>query len=119
MVAETPWPTRVDAEHLELGGGLEVLLAAATERVPPGGVLEIRTPSRGVALDPPGGARLAGHTLVGEDRGPGGWHVRVRRGTAARFLAAELPPRGEGPPLRTGGELHTTDLRPGGPPPPP
>ena len=45
---------RVDAEHLELGGGLEVLLAAALERVAPGGVLEIRTPSRAVALELPG-----------------------------------------------------------------
>ncbi|MGB8878493.1 MAG: hypothetical protein WCD11_19375, partial [Solirubrobacteraceae bacterium] len=57
---------RLDAEHLELGGGLEVLLAAALERVPPGGVLEVRPPSRAVALELPGWARLAGHEVVGE-----------------------------------------------------
>jgi hypothetical protein len=31
----------IDAEGLELGGGFEVLLAAAFERVPPGGVLAV------------------------------------------------------------------------------
>jgi TusA-related sulfurtransferase len=108
---------RVDAEHLELGGGLEVLLAAALERVPPGGVLEVRTPSHGVALELPGWARMAGHTIVGEDRGPGAWHVRVRRGAAARILADDLPPRDAGPPLRADGELHTADWRAGGWPP--
>ena len=59
---------RIDAEQLELGGGLEVLLAAALERVPRGGVLEVRTPSRAVALELPGWARLAGHELLGERR---------------------------------------------------
>jgi TusA-related sulfurtransferase len=107
----------VDVEHLELGGGLEVLLAAALERVPPGGVLEVRTPSRGVALELPGWARMAGHTVVAEAGGGGAWHVHVRRGAAARVLAGELPSRREGPPLRSGGELHTGDWRAGSLPP--
>ncbi|MEA2179046.1 MAG: hypothetical protein QOG77_2343 [Solirubrobacteraceae bacterium] len=108
---------RIDAEHLELGGGLEVLLAAALERVPPGGVLEVRTPSRGVALELPGWARLAGHGAVGEARAGDAWLVRVRRGSGARVLAGPLPPRGGGPPLRAGGELHTADWRSGRRPP--
>ena len=107
---------RLDAEHLELGGGLEVLLAAALERVPPGGVLEVRTPSRAVALELPGWARLAGHEVVGEAPAADGTVVQVRRGRTARVLAAPLPRRGEPPPLRGGGELHTADWRGGGPP---
>jgi TusA-related sulfurtransferase len=107
---------RVDAERLELGGGLEVLLAAALERVPPGGLLEIRTPSQGVALELPGWARIAGHEVVGEDAARGGWTVLVRRSMTARVLAGPLPARVEAPPLR-GGELHTADWRAGAPPP--
>jgi hypothetical protein len=104
---------RVDCEHLELGGGLEVLLAASLERVPPGGVLEIRTPSRAVALELPGWARMSGHTVVGESPGA----VLVRRGTAARVLAPPL--QGDRPParLRGDGELHTADWRAGEDPP--
>jgi hypothetical protein len=112
-----PVAHRIDAEHLELGGGLEVLLAAALERVPPGGVLEIRTPSRTVALELPGWARRAGHAVVGEGSAGAGRLVHVRRGTAARVLAEPLPARGEGAPLRAGGELHTGDWRAGVPPP--
>lgn len=101
---------RVDAEHLELGGGLEVLLAAALERVAPGGVLEIRTPSRAVALELPGWARFAGHEAVDQTSHPDGHVVTIRRGSSARILAGPLPPRDAGPPLRDG-ELHTTDWR--------
>jgi hypothetical protein len=104
---------RVDCEHLELGGGLEVLLAAALERVPVGGVLEISTPSRAVALELPGWARTAGHTVIGD--GPGS--VLVRRGAAARVLAPPLPEGRTPPPLRPGGELHTADWRSGAEPP--
>ncbi|HEV2753061.1 MAG TPA: hypothetical protein VGV36_04405, partial [Solirubrobacteraceae bacterium] len=86
MPAHTPLH-RVDGEHLELGGGLEVLLAAALERVPPGGVLEVRTPSRAVALELPGWARVAGHEVVGEGEDGGAQTVLVRRGQTARVLA--------------------------------
>jgi hypothetical protein len=108
---------RIDAEQLELGGGLEVLLAAAIERVPAGGILEIRTPSRAVALELPGWTRVNGHHVVGEASGPGAWSVQVRRGPGLRVLAGPLPPRAEAPPLRAGGELHTGDWRAGSPPP--
>jgi TusA-related sulfurtransferase len=106
---------RVDAERLELGGGLEVLLAAALERVAPGGVLEIRTPSRGVALELPGWARVAGHDVVGEQTADGRWSVFVRRAAGQRVLARALPSRRAGPPLRAG-ELHTADWRTVAPP---
>jgi hypothetical protein len=107
---------RLDAEQLELGGGLEVLLAAALERVPSGGVLEVRTPSRAVALELPGWARLAGHEVVGEVPAGNATAVRIRRGRTARVLAAPLPERGPPAPLRAGGELHTADWRGGEPP---
>jgi len=109
---------RVDAEHLELGGGLEVLLAAAVERVAPGGVLEIRTPSRPVALELLGWARLAGHEPIDQISRPDGHVVRIRRGASTRILAESLPPRETGPPLRNG-ELHTADWRYGALPPEP
>ena len=108
---------RVDAEHLELGGGLEVLLAAALERVAPGGVLEIRTPSRAVALELPGWARLAGMSRS--------TRPAVRTGTWSRSAAAPRPgswpgrsPAERAPSLRHGA-LHTADWRGGAPPPSP
>jgi hypothetical protein len=109
---------RVDAEHLELGGGLEVLLAAALERVAPGGVLEIRTPSRAVALELPGWARRAGHEPVGEISRPDEHVVAIRRGPSTRILAEALPARHAPPPLRDGA-LHTADWRGGAIPPDP
>ncbi|MGO9496171.1 MAG: sulfurtransferase TusA family protein [Solirubrobacteraceae bacterium] len=117
-VDREPVAHRVDAEHLELGGGLEVLLAAALERVAPGGVLEVRTPSRSVALELLGWARLAGHEPVDEFRRPDGHVVAIRRGASTRILAEPLPRR-ETPPTLRQGELHTADLRGGAPPPDP
>lgn len=108
---------RVDAEHLELGGGLEILLAAAVESVAVGGVLEIRTPSRAVALELPGWARMAGHQVVGEGEDRGRRTVHIRRGSSARVLAGPLPEHVAPPPLRAGGELHTADWRAGSLPP--
>jgi len=109
---------RVDAEHLELGGGLEILLAASFERVAPGGVLEIRTPSRAVALELPGWARRAGHEPVDQLSTRDGHVVMIRRGTSTRILAGPLPARDAGPALRHG-ELHTADWRGGELPPAP
>jgi hypothetical protein len=109
---------RVDAEHLELGGGLEVLLAAAIQRVAPGGVLEIRTPSRAVALELPGWARLAGHDPVDQISRSDGHVVAIRRGLSTRILAPALPPPDPPPPLRHGA-LRTADWRGGAPAPEP
>lgn len=104
---------RLDSGGLELGGGLEVLLAAALERVSPGGVLEVTTPSRAVALELPGWALIAGHAVVGERPGA----VLLRRGTTARVIAPPRPETGRRPALRAGGEFHTGDWRAGGVPP--
>lgn len=113
-----PTAHRVDAEHLEPGGGLEVLLAAALERVAPGGVLEIRTPSRAVALELPGWARLGGHEPIDQISRADGYVVAVRRGSSTRVLVGPLPQRERTPPLRHG-ELHTADWRVGAFPPDP
>jgi TusA-related sulfurtransferase len=110
---------RLDAEQLEFGGGLEILLAAALERVTPGGVLEVRTPSRAVALEMPGWARVAGHEVIGEAVAGGASVVRIRRGRSRRVLADPLPARGAPTTLRARGELHTADWRGGRPPPEP
>ena len=110
---------RLDAEQLEFGGGLEILLAAVLERVSPGGVLEVRTPSRAVALEMPGWARLSGHEVIGESVHAGASVVRVRRGRSRRVLADPLPVRGAPAPLRSDGELHTADWRAGRAPPEP
>lgn len=101
---------RLDAGELELGGGLEVLLAAALEGMAAGERLEILTPSRSTALELPGWARTAGHEPVGEAIAEGAYAVEIARGPSARVLADPLPGRQPGPPLR-GAELHTADLR--------
>jgi hypothetical protein len=103
---------RLETEGLELGGGLEVLLAAALEGMTVGERLEVVTPSRATALELHGWARLAGHEPVGERRPPPGgpYAVEIERGPFSRVLAGPLPKRTAGPPLR-GGELHTADLR--------
>ena len=100
----------VDADKLEFGGGLETLLDAALESVAPGRLLEVRTPSRGVALELPGWARLSGHEVVEERHSFDIWEVIIRRGASRRVLAGPLPPRSESPRLR-GGEFHTGDWR--------
>lgn len=102
---------RLQAGELELGGGLEVLVAAALEAMAGGERLEVATSSRATALELHGWARLAGHEPVGEQIPSGGpYVVEIERGPFARVLADPLPGRTSGPPLR-GGELHTEDLR--------
>ena len=59
---------RVDAGTLELGAGLETLVRAALQSVPPGGELEVATASRAVAFELAGWARVAGHEHVGDRR---------------------------------------------------
>jgi hypothetical protein len=108
---------RLDGEGLELGGGLEVLLAAALEGLTPGARLEVATPSRATALELHGWARRGGHRTVGERLPPGGpYVVVVERGPVGRVLGATVGARGASPPLRDG-EFHSADLRAGPPPP--
>jgi hypothetical protein len=113
-------PRRLDAEGLELGGGLEILLAAALEGMAPGARIEVVSPSRGTALELHGWARRAGHSTVGERMPSGGpYAVVVERGPTARVLADAVGPRRAPPPLGAGGgEFHTGDLRRGDAPPP-
>ncbi len=101
----------LEAGELELGGGLEVLLAAALEGMPAGARLEVLTPSRSTALELRSWACAAGHESVGERTVPGGaYAVEIERGPYGRVLAEPLPGGRSGPPLRDG-ELHTADLR--------
>jgi hypothetical protein len=86
---------RLDAGTLELGGGLEVLVAAALEGVPPGGELEVGLRSRSVALELPAWARIAGHEVTGEGAEGALFLVRLRRGAGARVLGAAAPARAE------------------------
>ncbi|MBB4662390.1 hypothetical protein [Conexibacter arvalis] len=109
---------QLDAERLELGGGLEVLLQAALAGMAPGEQVEVVTRSRAVALELPGWARLEGHAAAEprrvERRGAGGataaatggrepsaaapperdrgrWAVRLRRGPGSRVAVATDP----------------------------
>jgi len=109
---------RLDAEGLELGGGLEVLLAAALEGLAPGARLEVISPSRSTALELHGWARRAGHATVGERMPLGGpYAVVVERGPTVRVLADAVGPRRAPPPLRARDEFHSGDLRGAEPPP--
>jgi TusA-related sulfurtransferase len=115
-VADLPPAHSVDAGGLVLGGGLEVLLEASIERVPPGRVLEVVTPSAAVCLEMPGWAIHAGHEVVGERRSGPVRRVLVRRGLSRRILAPDRADRRPIPALRADGKLHTADWRPPGSP---
>jgi TusA-related sulfurtransferase len=84
-------PRLVDGGGLELGGGLEVLLAAVLEPSAPGEQVEIALDTRSAALELPGWARAAGHEVVDERRQDGRWLLTVRRGARQRILAPALP----------------------------
>ena len=107
---------RCDAGDLELGGGLEALLAAAFEGAASGDSVDISTPSRSTALELESWARAAGHEPLQErTEGDGAdrrFVVRVRKGAVSRVLAPQLPARADGLPLRGDGLLHTRDVRP-------
>ena len=86
---------RIDAERLELGGGLEVLLAAALERVPAGGSSRSGRRRAAVALELPGWARVGrARAWSASATRQGRWRVHVRRGAGrarARRAAARAP----------------------------
>jgi hypothetical protein len=103
---------RLDAEQLELGGGLEVLLEATFAGVEPNRLVDVAVVSRATALELPGWARLHGHEVVDElDRGGAGFVVRIRRGHGKRVLADSADAGQERPSLRDGGEFHSADMR--------
>ena len=108
---------RLDAGELELGGGLEVLVAAALEGIAPGGEIDVALSSRAAAFELPAWSRLGGHEVTGESVDAGGWVVRVRRGAGARVLGGEAPARGA-PPGAGDGRLGMADLRAAHGPPP-
>jgi hypothetical protein len=87
-----------------------VLLAAVLDPAHPGADVDVSVASRSIALELPAWARLAGHLVVDERREGGRWIVRIRRGSAHRVLAAELPEPGPPARLRPDG-FHTTDWR--------
>jgi TusA-related sulfurtransferase len=112
---------RVEAGELELGGGLELLAAAALEGLPPGGELEVELASRAAALELPAWVRMAGHTVTNEraeQSGPAtSFVVRIRRGELSRVLGDDLGERGD-PLARPDGSLGMDDLRRATGPPP-
>jgi hypothetical protein len=105
---------RLDAGELELGGGLEVLVAAALEGVAPGGEIDVVLASRSSALELPAWARISGHAVTDErsqrETGAPRWIVRVRRGAVDRIAGGELPP--SGPPIAgPDRRVHMSDVR--------
>ena len=110
---------RIDAEQLELGGGLEVLLAAALERVPAGGDPRGQDAvARRSRSSCPAGRAWPGTQVVGERERPAARGACRSAAAPARACSPGRCRRArEAPPLRAGGELHTGDWRAGAPPP--
>ncbi len=105
-------PHRLDADQLEFGGGLEVLLQATLTGLQPNQLLDVAVASRAAALEMPGWARLHGHEVVDEhDRGAAGHVVRICRGAGQRVLGERVIDCCEPPPIRAGGVFHSADMR--------
>ncbi|HWV85565.1 MAG TPA: hypothetical protein VNZ62_08985 [Capillimicrobium sp.] len=104
-------PRRVVADELELGAGLEVLVAAALEGVAAGEHLEVQVGSPGIAHELAAWTRLAGHELVDQaaSGGRGAQRVTIRRAGTRRVLGDEAPPRAE--PLGADGRLGLDEVR--------
>jgi TusA-related sulfurtransferase len=101
---------RCDAGTLELGAGLEVLVAASLATVAPGECIDVVSASRAAALELPGWARRAGHTVVEERREEGAYVLMLRRGPHARVLADDAGGAVD-PPALPGGGFSTAELR--------
>jgi len=101
----------LDAGALELGGGLEVLLAASIDPMQPGARLLVRTPSRATAYELHGWAHRAGHRAVAERLPDGGpYELEIERGAHRGVLADPLPARASGP-KPADGRMRTSELR--------
>jgi hypothetical protein len=103
--------SRLDAEHLDLGSGLEVLLQARLAGLGADDLLEVRVPSRSVALELPAWARMHGHAVVDDAETAAGGHlVTIRRGATRRVLGGDQPEAS--PPARLrDGAFHSSDMR--------
>jgi TusA-related sulfurtransferase len=93
MSAEVPAADHVfDGGDLDCGSGLILLIRQNMERVPPGGVLEIRSAEPTVTAELPPWCRMTGHGYVQTmEEAPGRWRHFVRRGedVAAQTAALE------------------------------
>jgi hypothetical protein len=105
---------RCETEGLELGAGLEVLVSATLESLPPGGELDVVSASRSSALELPAWARISGHAVIDErHEGPAEsrrYVVRLRRGASARMLGESVS-AGHELPLVPGNRFATSELR--------
>jgi TusA-related sulfurtransferase len=72
-----------DGGDLDCGSGLVLLLRDHMERVPVGGVLEMRSREPTVGEDLPPWCRMVGHELLGDLPGEGCTRFFLRRGAAA------------------------------------
>lgn len=86
---------RCEAGDLELGAGLEVLVAATLEGVPVSGELDVVSESRSATHELVAWARLAGHHVVDEWVEAGtprpAFILRIRRGSHTRVLGSGAP----------------------------
>lgn len=75
----------LEGGDLDCGSGLVLLIREHMQRVPEGGVLELRSRERTVCDDLPPWCRMVGHEYIGELPGPAPGERRflVRRGAAA------------------------------------
>ena len=80
---------RLDGGDLDCGSGLVLLIREHMQRVPEGGVLELRSRERTVCDDLPPWCRMVGHEYLGELPGATAAEKRffVRRGTAQAAAA--------------------------------
>lgn len=63
----------VDGGDMDCGGGLLLMIRAAFEPVPPGGVIEIRSRESSVREDLPAWCRMVGHELLSAVEAPGSY----------------------------------------------
>ncbi len=82
----------LDGGDLDCGSGLVLLIREHMQRVPAGGILELRSRERTVGDDLPPWCRMAGHEYLGELPGEVAGQKRffVRRGVAVATEAAAL-----------------------------
>jgi TusA-related sulfurtransferase len=105
---------RCETAHLELGGGLEVLVSAALGALEPGQELDVVSEVRSAALELPAWARLTGHEVVDERQERTGegvrYVIRLRRGSINRVLGESVS-AGHTIPVLPGGDFPTSEVR--------